>query len=70
MNERWRRKMDGYLIKVVLPTPGGPMTKMEPLPSVKSRTISALPETARPTLQVNPIISFFRFRIALIRCKE
>lgn len=59
-----------YLIKVVLPTPGGPITKMEPPPSIKSRMISALPETARPTRQVRPMICILRFRIALIRCKE
>lgn len=59
-----------YLINVVLPTPGGPMTKMEPPPSTKSRMISALPETERPTRQVRPIICILRFRIALIRCKD
>ena len=59
-----------YLIKVVLPTPGGPITKMEPPPSIKSLIISALPETARPTRQVRPMICILRFRIALMRCKE
>ena len=46
------------------------MTKMEPPPSTKSRIIPALPDTARPTRQVRPMICIFRFRIALIRCKE
>lgn len=46
------------------------MTKMEPPPSIKSLIISALPETARPTRQVRPIICVLRFRMALIRCKE
>lgn len=59
-----------YLIKVVLPTPGGPITKMEPPSSTKSCMISALPVTARPTRHVRPIICILRLRIALIRCKE
>jgi hypothetical protein len=59
-----------YLINVVLPTPGGPITKMERPPSTKSRIIAALPDTARPTRQVRPMICILRFRMALIRCKE
>ena len=59
-----------YLIKVVLPTPGDPMTKMDLPPSIKSLMISALPDTTRPTQHVKPIIWSFRLRIALIRCKD
>lgn len=59
-----------YLIKVVLPTPGGPITNIEPPPSTKSRMTSALPDIARPTRHVRPIICILRFRIALIRCRE
>lgn len=59
-----------YLIKVVLPTPGDPMTKIDPPPSIKSLIISALPDTTRPTRHVRPIICSFRLRIALIRCKD
>lgn len=58
------------LINVVFPTPGGPITKMDPLLSTKSLIISALPDIARPTRQVRPIICIFRFLIALIRCRE
>ena len=59
-----------YLIRVVFPTPGGPITNIEPPLTTRSRIISALPDIARPTRQVRPIICDFRFRIALIRCNE
>lgn len=59
-----------YLIRVVFPTPGGPITSIEPPLTTRSRIISALPEIARPTRQVRPIICALRFLMALIRCNE
>lgn len=59
-----------YLMRVVFPTPGGPITKMEPPPTTRSRIISALPDIARPTRQVRPIMLALRFRMALILCNE
>lgn len=45
------------------------MTNKEAPSSIKSRNKLALPDTARPTRQVNPMIAPFRFLIPLIRCK-
>ena len=57
-----------YLIIVVLPTPGGPMSNKEAPSLTKSCNNLALPEIARPTRQVRPIIAPLRFLMALIRC--
>lgn len=57
------------LIIVVFPTPGGPMSNKEEPSLTRSRNELALPDIARPTRQVKPIIAPFRFLIALIRCK-
>lgn len=53
---------------VVFPTPGGPISNKEAPSLTKSRNKLALPDTARPTRQVKPIIAPFLFLIALIRC--
>lgn len=56
------------LIIVVFPTPGGPMSNKEAPSCTKSRSKIALPDIARPTRQVKPIIAPFRFLMALMRC--
>lgn len=56
------------LIIVVFPTPGGPMSNKEAPSLTKSCNKLALPDIARPTRQVKPIIAPFRFLIALMRC--
>ena len=53
---------------VVLPTPGRPKIKIDFSESNKSRITEIVPNTARPTRQVNPLIKNCRFRIQLIRC--
>lgn len=58
-----------HLIIVVFPTPGGPISNKEAPSLTKSRNRLALPDTARPTRQVSPIIAPFLFLMALIRCK-
>lgn len=45
------------------------MSNREAPSLTRSRNALALPDSARPTRQVNPIIAPFRFLIALIRCK-
>lgn len=62
-------KQETNLIIVVFPTPGGPMSNNEAPSSTKSLNKSALPVIALPTRQVNPIIAFFLFLTALMRCK-
>ncbi len=54
---------------VVLPTPGRPNMRIDLPVSTKSRIIPIVPNTARPTRQVKPIILPLRLRMALIRCK-
>ena len=54
---------------VVLPTPGRPSIKIDWPVSTKSRIMPIVPNTARPTLNVKPIISPLRLRRALIRCR-
>jgi hypothetical protein len=42
---------------------------MRCVPCSRSRTMSTGPRTARPTRHVSPMITPFRLRIALIRCR-
>lgn len=67
-NNMQQQRYNKDLIIVVFPTPGGPSSSREPPSMIKSLSKFALPETARPTLQVSPTIVPFRFLIALIRC--
>ena len=53
---------------VVLPTPGRPRSRTLCPASMTSRTMSTVPNTARPTRSVRPMTSPARLRIAEIRC--
>lgn len=69
LNQLYCKTEISDLIIVVFPTPGGPIRSKEAPSLIKSRSILALPETARPTRQVNPIIVPFRFLMELMRCR-
>ena len=54
---------------VVLPTPGRPNSKTLRPASIRSRIWSMVPNMARPTRKVKPIIVPWRLRMAEILCK-
>ena len=54
---------------VVFPTPGRPNIRIDCPVSIKSRIMAIVPNTARPTRQVRPMMSPARLRMALMRCR-